>query len=336
MKRTQEGVIFTGEDVLPAEWRALAGLGPIRTFNPALLRDGAGWIFAYRLVAADGLRRIAICRLDSNLAIVAGSPSPLTDQVRLDPGSEYPEVARNWFADPRLYRFGDRLFIYWNSGWHEPHNCQFLQELEPRTLKPVGLARELQLRGPRQKLEKNWTLFSEPASARTLAVYSIAPHRVLELSLAGEGPIACEEVSRCDWQLAQYPENHGGLRGGAPPFLADGVFWSFVHTVHDGPNGYRYLPAVYSFAAIPPFAPVSGPTRPLSLGDSIGAQRRYDRLNPAVAEVIYPCGAVRDGTRWYISHGINDECSAISWIEHADVCATLAPVRTVTRQELSG
>ena len=49
----------------------------MRTFNPGLWREGEGWIFAYRIVATDGLRRIGICRLNRELEIVPGS------QVRL-------------------------------------------------------------------------------------------------------------------------------------------------------------------------------------------------------------------------------------------------------------
>ena len=100
---------------------------------PGLLRDGDRWIFAYRIVAADGLRRIAICRLDQKLRVIEGSPLPLTDHVQFRPEAVLPEVATRWFADPRLYRLGGRLFVYWNSGWHEPRNCQFVQELDPAT-----------------------------------------------------------------------------------------------------------------------------------------------------------------------------------------------------------
>jgi predicted GH43/DUF377 family glycosyl hydrolase len=45
-------------------------------------------------------------------------------------------------------------------------------------------------------------------------------------------------------------------------------------------------------------------------------------LNTAVGEVIYPCGAARDGARWMISHGINDEYCAISIVSHAAVLET--------------
>ena len=138
-----ERVVFDSAELLPESWRKPASSGPVRAFNPGLLRDGGGWIFAYRIVAGDGLRRIAICRLDGALRVIGGSQVALTDQVRFRPGNRHPEIALSWFADPRLYRLGGRLHVYWNSGWHEPHNCQFVQELDAVTLLPLGHPREL-------------------------------------------------------------------------------------------------------------------------------------------------------------------------------------------------
>lgn len=319
-------VVYRAEQLLPLAWQKLAANAPIRTFNPGLLRDGDGWLFAYRIVAADGLRRIGICRLDETLRVIEHSPVAWSDYVRFRPGASYPEVALHWFADPRLYRIAGRVFIYWNSGWHEPRNCQFLQEVDAATLQPIGFPRELVLNGPRQKLEKNWTFFVD-ASARCHAVYSVAPHRVLSFSLDGNDDISFEEVASTDWQLPGYPACHGGLRGGAPPVLAEGEYWSFCHSVHDSPTGYRYAPAAYAFSSRKPFAPTAGPTRPLSLGNPLGEQRTHERLNIAVGEVIYPCGAARDGARWLISHGINDEYCAISTIPHTDVLATVQRLR---------
>jgi hypothetical protein len=254
---------------------------------------------------------------------------PWSDHVRFRPGAILPELGTRWFADPRLYRFGRRLFVYWNSGWHEPRNCQFIQELDSATLLPIGYPRELLLRGARQKLEKNWTFFADESGA-CRAVYSIQPHRVLEFSLDGSGDITFGDVSAVEWLTPDYPVNHGGLRGGAPPVFAHGQYWSVCHSVHDGTDGYRYSPAVYSFSPAAPYAPTRRPTRTLKLGNPFGADRRYARLNSAVGEVIYPCGAAVDGTRWLISHGINDEYSAISILAHADVLATLQPIGATT------
>lgn len=280
---------------------------------------------AYRFVAADGLRRIGLCQLDAALRVVSGSHVALSDQLRVV-GGNYPEVARRWFADPRLYRFEHRVFIYWNTGWHEPQNHQFLQELDPGSFHPLGRARELNVRDfGRQKLEKNWTLFGSSADA-VYAVYSITPHRVLASSLAGEGDIEFETVAAEPLPLTDYPPCHGGLRGGAPP-QRDGDSWlSFCHSVHDGSSGYRYAAAAYRFKSTVPFTPTHAPSKPLGLHNPHEGERIHPALNPAVGEVIYPCGAARAGDRWLVSHGINDEHCAISVVTDSVVDATLTPV----------
>jgi hypothetical protein len=311
--------------LLPDAWLPAPDAGPVRAFNPALLRAEDGWLLAYRVVLPDGARRIGLCRLDRTLAVVAGSTLPITDRVRFRRGHDYPEVALRWFADPRLYRFGARIYLYWNSGWHEPRNHQFLQELDPRSLLPVGTARELQLAGTRRKLEKNWTFFAAPETGKVHAIYSILPHRVLSDDLSGEGDIRCETTSELNWSLDDYPASHGGLRGGAPPCLWRGEYWVFCHSVHDAPEGYRYAAAAYRFSANAPHHPTARPRRELPIRAAGGEARAYHKLNPAVGEVIYPCGAAHDGDRWMISHGINDEQCAITSLTDEEVEATLEP-----------
>ena len=279
--------------------------------------------------------------------------------------------------------------MYWNSGWHEPRNHQFLQEFDPATLRPVGPPREMILAGTRRPLEKNWTLFQAPGahlpvggnspcvpllpqratgdpsgmvwpvpflpqratggpsgmvwpasgeagpptgrctpdpSGGLFAVYSVTPHRILQFSVAGEGDVRFEDAAVTEWALGAFPACHGGLRGGAPPVLHDGRFWSFCHSVHDGPQGYCYAASAYCFAAEGPFAPLAEPLHPLPLAISLSRQRAHPRLNPAVDAVIYPCGAVWDGTRWVISHGINDEQCALSLVPHSAVVAAMRPL----------
>lgn len=309
-------ILFQPEELLPNTWRHFLTSGPVRVFNPGLLRDGDGWLFAFRVVAIDGLRRIGICRLNAALRPIAGSAVALTDLVRMSPQGSYPEQAHTWFADPRLYRLAGRLFVYWNSGWHEPHNCQFIQELDSATLRPVGEPRELRLRGERQPLEKNWTLFGE---GPFFAVYAPMPHRVLSFSPAGEGDIELADIASTDWE-------GGRLRGSAPPQLVDGRYWSFCHTIESSPEGHRYAAAVYRFATVAPFAPTDAPAGSLALGNPFGERRLHAKLNPAVGEVLYPCGAAHDGTRWLVSHGINDEHCAISILSNDEVARALRPL----------
>lgn len=332
-----EFILFRNEDLLPSAWRAAAAGHPVWMFNPGLLREGDGWLLAYRVVlGGDQRRRIALCRLDARFRVVPDSHVPLTDFVVLRPDRPYPDQAKVWFADPRLYRFGERLFVYWNSGWHEPHNCQFLQELNPVTLTPHGYPRELILKsGERQKLEKNWVFFAAdpeaPGAERARltnirAIYSPASQVVLECSLEGDEDIVCAEVHRTPWVHADYPEKFGALRGGAPPVRRDGHYYSFCHSVCNSPDGYRYVPSVCRFSAAAPFAVTDAPVAPLPLPNPSGPTTFYPKLNPVTGEVLYPCGAAWTGTHWAISYGINDAWCALGLLTPAEVEETLGPV----------
>lgn len=313
-------VLFDTDALLPAAWKNFSAAGPVRAFNPALLSDGNGWLFAYRVVGPDGLRRIALCRLDAKLHVIASSQIALTDLVTFPRDRNFAEPVTSWFADPRLYRLAGRIFIYWNSGWHEPRNYQFLQELDAASLRPVGFPRELILRGERQALEKNWTLFGD---GPFFAIYSIAPHRVLRFSLDEINDIEFAECASQEWDVASYTREHGPLRGGAPPQLVEGHYWSFCHTVNGPEGNYRYAAAVYRFAATVPFTPSGAPIAALAFGDGHDLSRRFPKLNPAVGDVIYPCGsAYRDG-EWLVSHGVNDERCAIAIVPHATATAAV-------------
>jgi predicted GH43/DUF377 family glycosyl hydrolase len=314
--------LFDSRELLPNVWRDAFGDGPVRLFNPALLREGPGWILAFRAVGPDLVRRIGLCRLGVDLNPVAGSARPWSDAIRFPAGADLPEQARRWFADPRLYRLGGRLYVYWNSGWHEPRNCQFLQEIRADDFTPVGAPRELRLRGERRVLEKNWTLFGD---GPFYALYAIRPQRILEFSLEGEGAIEFRGLAAPELSPAAAPNGLDDLRGGAPPVPVGDHYFAIGHYISAGSDGYRYGAAVHRFARQPPFAPERPPLSPLALPNPLGDGRAYERLNPAVGEVVYPCGADYSEGQWTISYGINDERCAVAALSHAQIQATLAP-----------
>lgn len=325
MTMAADPIVFDADDLLPDAWRAAAGTTAVWAFNPALVREGEGWIMAYRMILPDRVRRIAMCRLDRGLRVVPGSPHAISDHLRFPATARYPDIVHAYFADPRLYRWDERLFLYWNSGWHEPANHQFLHELDPVTWAPVGRPRELTRCGERRPIEKNWTFFRDPRGAM-YCVYSITPHRVLRVSLEGGEDIHGEEVASTDFPLGYYPPCHGGLRGGAPPVFHEGRFWSFIHSIHDGADGYRYESAAYCFAADVPFAPLAEPVRALDLAGSSRTVRHLPQLNPAVGSVEYPCGAAIDNEHWLVSLGVNDERCAIARIPHATVAGSMREI----------
>ena len=268
------------------------------------------------MVGPDLLRRIALCRLDGAFSPVPGSAVAFSDLVRFRPGHALPDVARTWFADPRLCRLQGETWLYWNSGWHEPRNHQFLQRLDPSTLHPAGAPRELLSTGPRRAIEKNWMPFEADGPK---LVHSVAPHRILRPVLAGAGDIPCLEEASVAWPEPSWCGPHGGLRGGAPPVREGDGMTSFCHSIEGERPPYRYRAAVYRFSARPPHRPTASPAGPLPLPNPFGRRSLHARLNPAVDEVLYPCGAARHGGRWVVSYGINDEHCAIALLSDAEV-----------------
>ena len=318
-----KSVYFRAEELLPAAWRGLACQGPLRSFNPALLADGPGWLFAYRMVGADSRRRIAVGRLDAELRIIPGSAVALSDLIRFAAERPYPDAVRRWFADPRLYRLDGRLFVYWNSGWNPQPNFQFIAELDSDTLMPRGAARELRLAGARRPIEKNWTFFGDDP---VYALYSPMQQAILDVSLDSTPAVELRPRHARPWDIGCFAWRYGELRGGAPPQRVGESYYAFCHTVYPTPLGYNYTAVVYRFSAAFPFRPTDAPLRALRLENPLGPDTLGDRLNPHAGTVIYPCGAAhRDGT-WLISYGINDARAAIALLSAAEVEAAMQPL----------
>jgi hypothetical protein len=196
-----------------------------------------------------------------------------------------------------------RVYVYWNSGWGEGENAQYLQELDGVSLRPAGPARELLLAGERQRIEKNWMLYGEPAGR---GVYFPRPLRLLRFAWP---ELECRLEEGRAWDDGGYEDRYGPLRGGAPPVADGDGYWCVAHSVGYAPEGYRYQAAVFRFGEDGEVT--HRPRGPLALPNPHRCRRRLPRLNPYVGEVVYPCGMARAGAGWAISYGINDErCAA--------------------------
>lgn len=298
------------------------GMAPATTrcFNPALLADGDGWILAYRVVGADGRRRLAICRLDTAFGPRPGSVADLGDALRL-PDGDYPAEAREWQADPRLYRRGDTLWLHWNSGWHSGPNYQFMAALDAHTLRPLGPARELALEHGRRPIEKNWTFFGDRLEH---GIYAPDPFRLIERVEETENRLVYRLVPGTV-ETSAFARRYGSLRGGAPPVAVDNAFIVIGHAVARTPLGYRYVAAACRVSAHPPFDLLQGPRAPLLLDLPNGAGLAERGLNPAAGHIVYPTGAVRDGAGLLVSFGIDDRVAAIARVPLAHLETVLEP-----------
>ena len=321
-------ILYRSEELLPRSWKQ-APQKTLQTFNPALLRlhteSEAQWLLAYRVVLHDGQRRIAIARLDKHLLPIPESQVAWSDLLPTHCSAG--AAIRPWFADPRLYCLGGRYFLYWNSGWHEPENQQYLQEFNVHTLAPVGEPRRFRLEGPRQALEKNWVIFGD---GPFYAVYSPSPQRLLHCSLDGEGEILFREIAEHPSEDFRFSETYGALRGGAPPLRVGDQYLSICHCLREETQGLHYRAALYCFDGQSPFAPKGGTVRTLPLGNPFGRTTRFPRLNQAISEVIYPCGAAVSGEDLLISYGINDEHCAISVLPLNNIIEQVGSYRSVS------
>jgi hypothetical protein len=326
--------------LVPAVWLPTSGASQLHIYNPAIVRFRDRLLMIYRVDTGyrkTMQRRIGLCQLDESLAVIPGSVVPLSETIQGGDPRHY---------DPRFLIYQDRLFVHYNNNFMTRPNQIHLVELDPNTLMAKGSARLLQMDGPRQEIEKNWMLFEHDGDL--LAVYQIAPHTILRVDLAGNGPIACTTVHKTEWDVSHYASRFGMPRGGAPPVRQGDAFISFFHSCHPisrlrwvlrywpikrGTALPRYLAAierrlrrpfarvryyggVYTFEATPPFRPIWLSSKPVLDPGNEGPYQYRRRANPSADGIVYPCGAVpeEDG-RWLVSYGVHDERCCFRHVE---------------------
>lgn len=315
--------ILDSARLMPETWTDRPG-ERCHVFNPAIVTIRGRLILAYRVVTADGVRRVAVCELD------AASLQPKSETIV--PLSDLMQDGAQWRADPRFCTFGERLFIHYNDGWRIPNQI-YLQELDPDRLVPRGTARPLVLEGPRSPVEKNWLPFEH--DGELLAVYRIAPHTILHVELAGAGDeVSCRRLAETAWNSTPYAKRFGEPRGGTPPVEVDGIYYSFFHSAYPadflrrsmGPlrrymprNSMRYAAGFYGFSATSPFQPVLFTPTPVLRPARSLPRRRLPPLNPCVKDGVYPSGAVWSGGTWIIAYGARDELCCIGTLSHASL-----------------
>lgn len=314
--------------MIPEGWKSISREG-IYTFNPALISDGqGGFVMAYRYIAkSDLVRRIAICRLDSEMNVVKGSAVGFSDLIEFSDDS-VDAHSREWFADPRLFQLQGKTWMVWNDGNRSEGNHQFIVELAlDAEVKPAGPARELLLKGSRRKNEKNWALFE--AEGKVWAVYSVSPHKIISVDLNSEAAVICQVEVLTDWS-PRYSEHFGALRGGAQPVKVGDKFINLVHSSFNMPDGREYVAAVYEFSGTYPFSPIR--ELPIPVNFNIPQTEEFvseaeNKLNPTTSKVIYPTGLVISGDKVWISAGLNDSDMTFIQGELKDLTTGMAKAR---------
>jgi len=318
---------YITSELIPNKWRNAAK--PWYAFNPSITRFDDKLFMVYRVVLSDGIRRMAICRLDEHYDIIPESVVPLSDEIK---------DADSWQADPRFCVVNGRLYIHFNNGFKRPNRI-YLLELSPETLLPSGPTRPLELIGARREIEKNWMLFGAENSM-IFAVYQIAPHIVLRLSLEQADTIPCIQVSGIPWDSTRYSMRFGQLRGSTPPVRVGDLYYSFFHSVYRLSllhgifnrlrygrrlREYRYAVGFYGFSAHYPFKPVCYSPVPILLAPP-RTGRPEIQLNRSADRVVYPAGAVYEKGIWLLSFGLHDEHCCLQRFSHEELLEKVVPI----------
>jgi hypothetical protein len=163
------------------------------------------------------------------------------------------QLPLNCNDDPRLAWHQNRLYLstnYWWGRWAGGRMELREIEIDDRHIK-LGAAAKFDVVGnwpgyTKPEHEKNWVPFSH--AGKLLYVYSINPHRILEVDLAGKSvSLLCETTaSTIPWPIMDGSE----LRCSAPPvLLPSGEYLSTFHVRREK----DYWTGFYTFEATAPF-----------------------------------------------------------------------------------
>src|SRR6266404_557243 len=98
------------------------------------------------------------------------------------------------------------------------------------------------------------------------------------------------------------------IRGGSPPVMAEGEYWTFFHSSMPWvPGKRRYFMGAYAFEPHAPFRVTKITGGPLLVGNY------RDPWKEGVPLVVFPGGAIYHDGKWFVTLGLNDlKCA---WIE---------------------
>ena len=211
------------------------------------------------------------------------------------------------YEDPRaIYHKGITYvsctdFVWSSKGWSGAHqiieavnnNWESIKRFDPvYGRNGAGI-------GQNSGQEKNWLWFFHNDEPHL--VYNGRPHIVARFSH--------DFRHREDYKTDnKHPWRWGEIRGGTPPVLVNGEYWTFFHSSTPWHPPYRqYHMGAYAFQAEPPFAITKMTHKPLLSGSD---QDKWAQGKPIV---VFPCGATYRNNQWFVTGGCNDLCCF--WIE---------------------
>ena len=151
--------------------------------------------------------------------------------------------------------------------------------------------------------EKNWGWFEYDGELHF--VYNVYPHTVVRTHNDSVDSIYDTTYAH-GWTLGQ-------LRGGTNPIRVGNEFIAFFHSsvpwksIPKYGERRRYFMGAYAFEAKPPFKVTRITAQPLLTGTDLGP------VIPGSPAVVFPCGSLFEGDKFFITYGVND--CASGWVE---------------------
>ncbi len=259
-------------------------------FNPSVMVDDRGtiWLVARRIWKDRFayLNEIIFYELMDN--------KPMNRRVCYLPKTRLSES----FEDPRCSFDGHR---WWMSCVNFVQNQTFAHQLIARIESPGAVSAIYNpLIGKNGTSlfsnsghEKNWLWFF--INGQPYCQYLTNPHTVLKYDWFGG------ITQKWETTIPEMIWMHGEPRGGSPPVLVDGGYWSFFHsfTPHAWPKR-RYHMGAYSFEAKPPFRITRMTTIPILSGSN------NDPKDDRFPLTVFPGGALYREGKWLVVMGVND------------------------------
>ena len=216
--------------------------------------------------------------------------------------------------DPRLLWHEGHLCLstcYWWDGWRRCRSELRTLNIHRERLDISAEAKFHRVQGlPPQLHEKNWIPFSH--AGKLMYVYSIHPHRILEVNGIGGRLSAQTSPTTLPWQIP------GDLRGSTNPVLIGDEYLSTFH-VRDGKD---YFHGFYRYRARPPFEITAMSAEPFAgPDDSAGVCWRNNNLRLLFLQSMEVAG----GTLTLVG-GDNDQAAIRLDMPLSEVLAKLQPV----------
>lgn len=234
------------------------------------------------------------------------------------------------FEDPRAYYVDGRTFISACNFIRNLKGCTFPHQVVCEVDEHWRLVRKHNpIYGHNGKdessntlHEKNWVWLwrfnEELGRVSPYCVYQASPHTVFPYVIPFEKGTITDFTKKytpsfiTEWDSSIW--QYGQIRGGTPPVLHNGEYWTFFHSSTDIPVYRRqYHMGCYAFESQPPFRITKITLEPLLSGS------RFDRTGNSKPLVCFAGGSLIKDGEWTVVFGVNDLDAGYIKIPHAQL-----------------